>query len=179
MLAGGSGVRLGGADKASIEVGGITLLERAISATVSAEEVVVVGRQVRTSRPVTWTREDPAGGGPAAGVLSGLDALLRTPELVCVLAVDMPRVTPSTVSRLLDALGEDVDASVLVDEGGRRQPLAGVYRFAALTAARPDRREDEHGLAMQALIGSMTVAEVAAVGNEARDVDTWRDLRDL
>ena len=65
ILTGGTGVRLGGVDKASIEIAGQTLLEHALTATAVADEVVVVGPQVPTSRPVTWTREDPPGGGPA------------------------------------------------------------------------------------------------------------------
>src|SRR5690606_7523849 len=74
VLTGGTGARLGGADKASIEIGGLTLLERALDALLDVDDVVVVGEPVRTSRPVTFTREDPAGGGPAAGLLAGLRA---------------------------------------------------------------------------------------------------------
>ncbi len=181
VLAGGGGVRLGGVDKAAIEVDGVTLLERALAAAAACEEVVVVGDRVPTSRPVTWTREDPVGGGPAAGLLSGLDALLSAPELVCVLAVDMPRVTMATIARLVAvaSAGTEVDATVLVDREGRRQPLAGVYRCAALRSARSAVRESEHGLAVRDLVAPLRVAEVAAVGEEARDVDTWEDLRAL
>jgi len=180
ILTGGAGLRLGGVDKASIEIGGITLLERAITATVSAEEVVVVGRQVLTSRPVTWTREDPVDGGPAAGLLAGVDAFLLPPELVCVLAVDVPRVTPSTVARLLDALAAhaEADAAVVVEDG-RQQFLIGVYRYAALASARPSDREKEHGLAFRELVAPLRVNGVASVGGEARDIDTWEDLRAL
>ena len=40
---------------------------------------------------MTFIREDPPHGGPVAGLLTGVDALLRAPRLVGVLAVDMPR----------------------------------------------------------------------------------------
>ncbi len=181
VLTGGSGVRLGGADKASIEVDGTTLLERAVSATAAAEEVVVVGEPVPTSRPVTWAREDPPRGGPAAGVLAGLDALRLDPGLVLVLAVDMPHVTASTVARLVHALSAtpDADGAVIVDADGRQQTLAGVYRYGALAAARPSRREDEHGLPFRRLVGGMHLVTEPAIGQEARDVDTWEDLRNL
>jgi molybdopterin-guanine dinucleotide biosynthesis protein A len=172
---------MGGVDKASIEIGGVTLLERSLAATVSALEVVVVGEEVPTSRPVTWTREDPPGGGPAAGILAGLDRLLRTPDLVVVLAVDMPRLNAGTVARLTWAVEADpgVDGAVLVDAEGRRQTLAAVYRHAALAAARPTNREDEHGLPVRRLVGDLLLVEVPAFGDEARDVDTWESLRDL
>jgi molybdopterin-guanine dinucleotide biosynthesis protein A len=170
-----------GIDKASIELGGVTLLERALDATMAAREVVVVGTEVPTTRPVTFTREDPAGGGPAAGLLAGLDLFWLAPDLVCVLAVDMPKVNAGTVARLTWAVEADpaVDGAWLVDADGREQPLAAVYRRTALTAARPASREDEHGLPVRRLLGGLRMAAVTPVGDEARDVDTWADLRDL
>ena len=179
VLTGGSGSRMGGVDKASIELDGVTLLERALSATVTALEVVVVGEQVPTSRPVTWTREDPRGGGPAAGLLAGLDRFLRPPDLVAVLAVDMPRVGPGTFARLVEALDPAYDGAVLVDQEGRRQPLCAVYRRAALDRVRPRDREREHGMAVRRLLEPLVLVEVAGVGEEADDVDTWTDLRRL
>jgi len=179
VLTGGTGARMGGVDKASIELAGVTLLERALAATVTAVEVVVVGEQVPTSRPVTWTREDPRGGGPAAGLLAGLDRFLRRPDLVAVLAVDMPRVGPGTFARLVESLAPAYDGAVLVDDEGRRQPLCAVYRRAALDRVRPQDREQEHGLAVRRLIEPLDLVEVAAVGDEADDIDTWTDLRRL
>lgn len=181
ILTGGTGVRLGGADKASIEIGGRTLLEHALAGTAAADEVVVVGSEVPTSRPVTWTREDPAGGGPAAGLLAGLDALAVRPQLVCVLAVDMPRFTAVTLARLVAKLASapEADAACLADETGHKQWLAGVYRYDVLAGAAPESREDRHGLAIRRLVLPLQVVAVPAVEDEARDVDTWEDLRDL
>lgn len=185
ILTGGSGVRLGGVDKASIEVGGSTLLEHALAVTAAAAEVVVVGPEVPTSRPVTWTREEPPGGGPAAGLLSGLDRLAADPELVCVLAVDLPRFTVATLGRLLDAAGGGAgesappDGACLVDGEGRRQWLAGVYRIASLRSAAPSSPESCHGLAVRRLMLPLRITGVAAVDDEDRDVDTWEDLLHL
>lgn len=170
-----------GIDKASIELGGVTLLERALAATMAAGEVVVVGHEVPTSRPVTWTREDPPLGGPAAGLLAGIDRFSRPPDLVCVLAVDMPKVEAGTVARLTWAVeaDDDVDGAALVDHEGRRQPLAAVYRYASLAKARPADREREHGLAVRRLLGLLRIVDVPVVGDEGRDIDSWKDLRDL
>lgn len=181
VLAGGTAARMDGADKAAIELDGVTLLERVLAATLSAPEVVVVGEQVPTSRPVTWTREDPPQGGPAAGLLTALDRFLVPPELVAVLAVDMPRVTAGTVARLTWAVEADtgLDGAQLVDGTGRRQPLAAVYRRGSLQQARPSLREHEHGLPMHRLVGGLRLAEVPAVADEGRDVDTWSDLMAL
>ena len=141
VLTGGTARRLHGLDKAGIEIDGVTLLERALHATLAAAEVVVVGDEVPTTRPVTWAREDPPGGGPAAGLLAGTDRFARPPDLVCVLAVDMPKVNAGTIARLTWAVEADpgVDGAVLVDETGHRQPLAAVYRLPSLRAARPVR----------------------------------------
>jgi molybdopterin-guanine dinucleotide biosynthesis protein A len=179
VLTGGTAARMDGADKASIELAGVTLLERALAATVGAVEVVVVGEQVPTSRLVTWTREEPRSGGPAAGLLAGLDRFRCPPDLVQVLAVDMPQVTPGTFARLLEAVGPEDDGALLVDAAGRRQLLCGVYRRSALEEARPENREEEHGLPVRRLLSRLALVEVPAVGDEARDVDTWADLRTL
>ena len=179
MLTGGGGVRLGGADKASIEVGGRTLLEHALEALRDVGEVVVVGPDVPTSRPVTFTREEPVGGGPAAGLLAGLHRFARRPEHVVVLAVDMPLVTPDTVARLLRAAAGS-DGAVLVDGDGRLQYLCAAYSVGALERARASSGAEEgHGLAMGRLVGDLVLARVEAVGSEARDLDTWADLATL
>ena len=179
VLTGGGAARLGGADKAGIEVGGRTLLEHALEALVDAVEVVVVGADVQTSRPVTFTREDPVGGGPAAGLLAGLRRFARAPSCVAVLAVDMPLVSPATVSRLVEA-AHGRDGALLVDAGGRRQYLCAAYSTTALERARAASETDEgHGLSMHELVAGLDLAEVLAVGDESRDLDTWQDLADL
>lgn len=175
ILSGGSAVRLDGADKASIEIGGLTLLEHALGAMLDVDEVVVVGDAVPTTRPVTFTREDPAGGGPAAGLLAAMRCFARRPDLLVVLAVDMPLVTSLTVRRLVEASTAEVDGAALVDEAGQVQYLCAVYSYAALERARPA-YEDEHGLSMRALIDSLRIEQVPAFGPETRDVDTWSDL---
>jgi molybdopterin-guanine dinucleotide biosynthesis protein A len=181
ILTGGTAVRMDGADKAAIELDGVTLLERSIAATMGAVEVVVVGDQVPTTRPVTWTREDPREGGPAAGILAGLDRFLRPPDLVVVLAVDMPKVNAGTVARLTWAVEADTsyDGAVLEDENGRTQPLCAVFRRDSLQRVRPDSLEEEYGLPVRTLLAHLILAHVPSVGAEARDIDTWEDLAEL
>jgi molybdopterin-guanine dinucleotide biosynthesis protein A len=177
VLAGGTAARMDGIDKAGLELGGRTLLEWSIDAFMDADEVVVVGPpSVPTTRPVTFTREDPPRGGPVAGLLTGVDALLRTPALVGVLAVDMPHVTAYTIRRLREAAAGR-DGAFLVDGDGRRQ-LAGVLAADRLAAVRPD-LEHQHGMSLRALLAPLDLAAVPADGGEARDVDTWADWRDL
>lgn len=176
VLAGGRAVRMDGVDKAAVEHDGRTLLELALEALVDADEVVVVGEPVPTTRPVTFTREEPRYGGPVAALLTGYDALVRPPSVVGVLAVDMPRVTPLTFRRLRDA-ATGRDGAFLTDAGGRRQ-LAGVVDARRLDAVRPD-LEGQHGMPFRVLLAGLDLALVAPDGDEGRDVDTWADLRDL
>jgi molybdopterin-guanine dinucleotide biosynthesis protein A len=176
LLAGGTGARMSGADKSAIELDGRTLLEHALDAVIDAVEVVVVGDPVPTDSLATFVREDPAYGGPAAAVLTGLGQLLGDAPLVVVLAVDMPRVTPHTLRRLrVEMAGHD--GATLVDATGRRQ-LAMALDLGVLRAAAPA-YESWHGLPLKALLTPLDLVEVPAIGDEARDVDTWADLRDL
>lgn len=176
ILAGGTAARLDGVDKASIEVEGRSLLARAIDAAMDANEVVVVGDPVATERPVTFTRESPRLGGPVAGLLAGRDALLGTPRSLVVQACDMPWVTGTTIRRLLEA-GRDHEGAVLVGPDGRRQLLFAAD-LNALDRVRPD-HEAQHGAALQPLLRLLDLVEVAAHGEEHRDIDSWTDLRDL
>jgi molybdopterin-guanine dinucleotide biosynthesis protein A len=169
VLAGGRAERLGGADKAALEVDGTPLLERALSAVADARDVVVVGDERPASRDVTWVREEPAYGGPVAATYAGLDALTGAGP-VLVLAVDMPDVTAETVRRLLDgAAGHD--GAVLTD-GGRRH-LAFAVSMAAVDSVRP---VPTSGAAMRDLWSALDLAEVRALAEEAHDVDRWSDL---
>ncbi len=178
VLTGGTAVRLDGADKSAVEVGGRSLLERALDA-LAGMATVVVGPEVPTSRPVTFRREEPPGGGPAAGVLAGLTGFGPRPALVVVLAVDMPLVTAGTVGRLLAAVRDRraCDGAVLVDSAGRQQHLCAVY--AVSTLERRSAAVDRHGLAMRRLVDGLDLVAVPATGLEAQDVDTWADLARL
>ncbi|TKI64190.1 molybdenum cofactor guanylyltransferase [Nocardioides jishulii] len=174
VLTGGTGVRMGGADKAAVAFRGRTLLDHALAATVEANEVVVVGPPTAGVRTV---REEPAGGGPAAGLLAGRDALSSegvAPEWLVALAVDMPMVTPATVRRLLVA-ADGHDGAVLVDAEGHRQ-LCVALRTSRLDDVRP---ADARGLGFFRLLAGLDLAPVVAQGAEASDLDTWADVEAL
>ncbi len=177
LLTAGTAARMDGIDKSSLEIGGRTLLEICLDAFLDADEVVVVAAaSVPTTRPVTFTREDPPFGGPVAGLLTGVDALLRPARLIGVLAVDMPRVSAYTFRRLREQTAGR-DGAFLADADGRRQ-LCGVLDATALARIRPD-LEGQHGMSLRTLLGDLDLGVVPSIGQEARDIDTWLDLRDL
>lgn len=144
ILAGGRGTRLGGADKPGLVVGRRTLLGSVVSAVTEAgaSRVVVVGPERPATRgpgtgggeQVSYTREDPPGGGPVAALRCGL-AEVSAPDVVLV-AADLPFLRPAHVARLLAVLaGQDGPGVVLLDAPGRPQWLASCWPAAVLRAA--------------------------------------------
>ncbi|WP_329451443.1 molybdenum cofactor guanylyltransferase [Streptomyces sp. NBC_01724] len=178
VLAGGAAKRLGGADKPAVRVGGRPLLDRVLGACTDAATTVVVGGRRPTSRAVTWTREEPQGGGPLAALGAGVRH--TSAERVLVLSADLPFLGESTVEALLAAAGHGGrDGALCVDQDGRDQPLVAVYR------AEPLRRElallaTEHGglagLPLRLLTHELGLARVEAGSLASFDCDTWEDI---
>ncbi|MFF9667177.1 molybdenum cofactor guanylyltransferase, partial [Streptomyces althioticus] len=65
---------------------------------------------------------------------------------------------------------------VLVDAGGRDQPLTAAYRTAALRAALAALGGDPAGQPLRRLVGGLNRLRVADTDNVAYDCDTWEDL---
>ena len=170
VLAGGTARRLGGADKAALDLRGQSLLSRALAAVAGAGTVVVVGDPTPTDREVVFTREQPAYGGPVAAAYAGRDALVAAADFVVVLAVDMPGVTAATVDRLLAACGPDRGAALT---SGGRTHLALALPVRLFDAARPPVTD---GAALRDLLPGLALKAVPAQGDEAADVDTPDDL---
>ena len=170
ILCGGSARRLDGADKKAVIVGGRTLLDRAIDAVGQASTIVAVGTPASTPWAVTWTQEQPPGGGPVAALAAGL-ALVTEPVIV-VLGVDFPFVDRGCIERLLSAVGEK-DGAVLADADGRHQFLVGAYRRAALERGLRD--HDPNGMPVKELMAGLSL-EMLEDPISARDCDTWVDV---
>ncbi|WP_297084243.1 molybdenum cofactor guanylyltransferase [uncultured Demequina sp.] len=175
ILTGGRAERLGGVDKGEIDVGGRSLLAHALDAAAPARAVAVVGAPVERTRVIS-TREEPPDGGPVAGIEAGLKALAGGVNLVLVLAVDTPRAG-AALPELLAAVGPS-EGAIAVDEGGRDQPLLGVYRRAALEAAIA-RLSSAHGASMRSLLRQLALTRVPVAPGVTLDADTWDDVRKL
>jgi molybdopterin-guanine dinucleotide biosynthesis protein A len=179
ILAGGTATRLSGTSKSALELDGRTLLQHALKAVRHASPRIVVGDPVDVDLASTFVREDPAYGGPAAALLTGVEQIGQDDhevELVLVLAVDMPRVTRATVDRLLSA-AQGNDGAALVDTRGRRQ-LAMALDVRRLRSVAPP-ADTWHGLPIRVLLADLDLSPVQPIGDEGRDVDTWADLNDL
>lgn len=136
ILAGGRGSRLGGVDKAFLELGGVTLLERALSALGTGFASVLVSH----NRPDAPQRSAPivrdlrfVGDARAAGEgpLAGLDALLHATDADWLLSLPVDLAEPSAipVQALLATRG-----AVVRDADGL-QPLVALWPVAEARAA--------------------------------------------
>jgi molybdopterin-guanine dinucleotide biosynthesis protein A len=192
ILAGGRSSRLGGVPKAQLVYDGATLLERALLAADGARAAVVVGPDPGTLPPAVLNcREDPPFAGPAAAIAAGLTALARRgggtrSPFTLVLACDMPR-SGAAVKALWQELAPGKGAPVGSDgvmaasADGRKQPLAGFYRTAALeraveTAAAEDRLK---GASAFSLLARLDLRVVTVPDGSTDDVDTWEDAAAL
>jgi molybdopterin-guanine dinucleotide biosynthesis protein A len=199
VVAGGGARRLGGASKPDLIIGDETLLDPTLGAcaTAQAAPVVVVGPDALARDGIHITQESPAGSGPAAGLIAGLEAAedlvsrgdhrggdlgSAGPSLdyVLALACDMPNAAdavPALMEATADRVGvdeADSDGAWLVDDTGRSQPLLAIYRVEALTnAARA--LPSLTGVSMKQLTLKLTMTPVLGLHHASDDVDTWKD----
>ena len=116
-----------GTDKAFLEFGGQTLLERALAVMAAAcERVTIVGDPAKFANHGTVVADVFPGCGPLGGIHAALAH--SAAELNLMVAVDMPFVSAELLAFLL-AAAERSDAIVTVPRAGKGlQPLCAVYR---------------------------------------------------
>jgi molybdopterin-guanine dinucleotide biosynthesis protein A len=135
LLAGGKSSRMG-ADKAFLEIGKQTLLDRAFTAMAPVcDSVTIVGDPVRFAKYKPVVADIFPECGPLAGIHSALAH--SAADLNLMLAVDMPFVSTELLVFLL-AAAESTAAVITVPHTNRGlQPLCAVYRrdFMAVAAA--------------------------------------------
>jgi molybdopterin-guanine dinucleotide biosynthesis protein A len=177
VLAGGGARRLGGTDKPALEIGGVSLLDRVLTACTEAAATVCVGPPRPVLRPVRWAREDPPGGGPVAALAAGLAR--AGAGRVLVLAADLPFLDAALVRTLVRAAAT-ADGAVLADADGREQWLAACYQRPALLRGLERLRAERGELAgasLRALTAGLELHRVADPGGLGFDCDTWEDVR--
>jgi molybdopterin-guanine dinucleotide biosynthesis protein A len=152
------------------------LIDFLISSIPASIAVVIVGPD-RDEFPSTIQviKEDPPGGGPVAGIATGLP-LIKT-EYVAVLATDMP-YSAAVVPILLQALSNDVEAVLAIDGEGFRQPFSGLYRVSSLLKVLGT-KETLMGRSMRSVLVELKVKEVSLNADDSHlllDIDTRQDL---
>ncbi|GCE77609.1 molybdenum cofactor guanylyltransferase [Cellulomonas biazotea] len=195
VLAGGRARRLGGVDKASVQVGGRALVDHALAAVGGARAIVLVG-PASVGRPgVPTVQEDPPFGGPVAGLAAGLASLppatrpsdapqdppmTADDPLVVVLACDVPgaaRVVPALLAAAHAA--PDVDGARLVAADGSPQHLLAAYRRSALDAALAALPDGPRDASVRRVVDGLRLVDVPDPDDAGADADTWDDVHRL
>ncbi len=145
ILAGGQARRLGGRDKALVELGGKTLVAHVHARLARQTAPVLISAAGDLTRfanlaPAATLADDlPGFQGPLAGILAGLDWLARAAPAVThmlSLPVDTPFAPEDLAQRLQGArvVGADVPASAC--HGGRLHPAVTLWPLALRHALR-------------------------------------------
>ncbi len=123
-----------GADKAFLDLGGHTLLERAIEVMGKVcADLTIVGDSAKFAAYGAVIPDRYPGCGPLAGIHAAL--LHSSAELNLVLAVDMPFVSQSLLAFLLAAAASTEAIVTVPRTASGFQPLCSVYRRAFSTPA--------------------------------------------
>lgn len=152
VLAGGLARRMGGGDKALIEIGGATILERVLACFAPQCDGVILNANGDPAR-FGFTRlpvvadEVPDFAGPLAGVLAGLDwAAAHRPDIAHVASVpgDCPFLPADLVTQLHRARVAAGTPLACARSGEWRHPVAALWSVAL--------REDlRHALTVEGL----------------------------
>lgn len=188
VLAGGRSQRMG-RSKATVEIEGTSLLDRAIDALRTLTTDIIVAGQApnvvgHPPAPIAPRARMVADLRPDAGPLAGIETALTasTHPVVVVVAIDHPWIEPAVLRMLVDALAdEQADAAML---GTRRgpQPLVAAYRRRALpTIQRLLDAGERRATSVSDHLATVIVSEgdwrrADPQGRSARDLDTPEDL---
>jgi molybdopterin-guanine dinucleotide biosynthesis protein A len=138
VLAGGLARRMGGGDKALIEIGGRTILDRVLETITPQCDGVILNangdpsRFARFALPVV-SDDIPDFAGPLAGILAGLDwAATHRPETAWMVSVpgDCPFLPADLVKRLHAARDAAGTPLACAKSGDWRHPVAGLWPVA-------------------------------------------------
>src|SRR5699024_3426980 len=168
ILTGGRGRRLGGRDKAALQVAGTPLLQRALAACRGAQRVIVAG-QPPVPPGVHQVQEDPPSGGPVAGIVAGLARVCAPWTLV--LAVDQPAAARAVPGPLAAAVSDK-----RADGGAVR---AGSDAAGAAGGTRPAASGMQRGASAQAPPGAGASAEASPGAGASAEAPGPADEADL
>ena len=169
IFAGGRATRLGGVNKALLDVGGVSILERILArlGPLVEERVLLANDASLGDQPHVRLIFDP---NPHAGVLPALAAGLAAAEgeLCLAVACDMPFVSRRLFEHMLEVQQRDDVDVVIPRSAGYLEPMHAVYRrLAALDAINAALARGE-----QRMISYLSAVRVREIDeSEARAVD--------
>jgi len=137
ILAGGLGRRMGGASKATLDLGGVRLIDRAISAAQAQCQAVAINLHDATpeaqapfaslGQPIL-TDALPGHAGPLAGVLAGLDyAAEKGFDALLSLPCDCPFLPDDLAKRLFETAQKFGSGLACAASGGRTHHIVALW----------------------------------------------------
>jgi molybdopterin-guanine dinucleotide biosynthesis protein A len=126
VLTGGRSTRMG-ADKASLVLGGIRMVDRVLAACREAGLDAAIAGAAPAGLEAITLADPPGVAGPAAGLAAAMRAFPGVG--IVLLATDQPYLRPATLRGLLATPGDAV-----APVQGRRQTLCALYRTACAPA---------------------------------------------
>ena len=149
VLCGGGSMRMG-RDKAMLPFRDGTMLKSVVDAVAAVTgRVVVVAAPAQIlpnlSPTVTVLRDPVPDVGPLAGLLTAMQTIGESAEIVTLCGCDTPLLRPELLRRVIDRLDVDHEAALPVIDDVP-QPLAGVYRTSLLPTVRQLRNEERRSL---------------------------------
>jgi molybdopterin-guanine dinucleotide biosynthesis protein A len=174
IVAGGSATRMGGTDKAMLPLGlgGNALIADVIQSCPGKVFVVGYPREIGTvaNELVTWVTDLNPGGGPAAGIWSGLSKV--SSEYVFISAADQT-LSQETVGKLIEVASGN-DGAWAIRSDGSGQPLCTCVRtdlLRELLAATQGVNQSP-----LRLLSNLKMVGVKVNPNQVVDFDTWQDV---
>lgn len=162
VLAGGRSSRMG-QDKALLQLGGVTLVERCLGKLRAVcDEVAIAGGQPELELYGRVIPDEAPGCGPMGGIVAALEQ--SSHEWNLFLPVDAPFVPEECLRELLQAAAEGGCVAVIARADGRLQPLCGAYSRTMLPVLRRELAEGRWKVAPALdLAGRVRVTDFANV----------------
>jgi len=174
VVAGGKATRMGGLDKAMLPLGlsGKALIVDVIKSCQGKVFIVGSSREIdaESQELVNWVPDLNPGGGPAAGIWSGLGSI--STEYVFISAADQT-LTNETVTRIVSA-AQGNDGAWAIRADGNGQPLCACVRTDLLR----ELLEPTQGINQSPLrlLSTLNMVGVTVNPNQVVDFDTWQDV---
>ncbi len=173
ILVGGDSSRMG-SDKATFQVDGVAMAERVARAAhdAGASEVLFIGGNSTLVKGMSgsWKKDSWPGEGPLGGLITALKN--SSHDAVVVLSCDMPFITASVISSLVNALS---DAQASVGRTDRLNWLCAAWsKEECLTTLQSVWKRNERAMHRAAVL--LDVAEVPVPAVAVRNINSPEDL---
>lgn len=173
ILIGGDSSRMG-VDKATFEVDGVAMANRVSQAATEAgakEILLIGGTQAKAKKLVgVWKKDLYPGQGPLGGVITAVKS--SSHDAVVVLSCDMPFITGSVISSLVQGLQ---DAQATVGRTDRLNWLCAAWsKEECLTTLQSVWKREERAVHRAAVL--LDVAEVPVPAMAVRNINEPSDL---